>query len=253
MISIKKRQLLCSALFLCLIENHSYASCLAEGKLLSAQVKKVVDGDTVHFQDGKKVRLIGINTPELDYKHQKHDAFALDAKKRLSELVGNTVFYQEGLDKRDRYGRYLYYLFDKRRISISSQLLSQGLGYRIAFPPNVNYQACLQSSENIARQKQIGVWEHAIQWQPKAGFVISRITLTSIYRNRGGWWLNTNHNLAINIPAKVANQWTPQELYSLEGHLIEARGWQHYRKNKQADKSKWVWQIKHPNDLVLIN
>ncbi|MFT2112103.1 thermonuclease family protein [Marinomonas sp. 2405UD68-3] len=252
MISIKKRQL-CSALFLCLITSGSYASCLAVGKVSSAKVKKVVDGDTVHFQDGRKVRLIGINTPELDYKHQKHDAFAVEAKQLLSTLVGKTVFYQEGLDKRDRYGRYLYYLFDKRRISISSQLLSQGLGYRIAVPPNTHYQTCLQASENVARQKKMGVWEQAQQWQPKAGFVLSRVTLTSIYRNRGGWWLNTNRNLAINIPANVANQWTPQELYSLEGHLIEARGWQHYRKNKQPDKAKWVWQVKHPYDLVAID
>ncbi|WP_240009611.1 thermonuclease family protein [Marinomonas algicola] len=249
MISLKKRQL-CSALFLFLCTSYSHSSCLAEGNIASAEVKRVVDGDTVYFKDGRKVRLIGINTPELDHKFGKHDAYAIEATQALTELSGRTVYYQSGLDKQDRYGRYLYYLFDKHRISISSQLLSKGLGYRIAVPPNTQYQDCLQKSEKQARDKRIGVWGQALQWQPQAGFVIARVTLTSIYRNRGGWWLDTNRNLTINIPQYVMNQWTPQDVYSLAGQLVEARGWQHYRKNKQPDKAKWVWQIKHPNDLI---
>ncbi|MCZ2721269.1 thermonuclease family protein [Marinomonas sp. 15G1-11] len=151
MISIKRRQL-CLALFLFLASQYALSACLAEGDLGEAQVKRVVDGDTVHFKDGRKVRLIGINTPELDHKDGNHERYALEAKDSLTELTGKTVYYQEGLDKQDRYGRYLYYLFDKHRISISSQLLSKGLGYRIAVPPNTRYQDCLQASEKSARQ-----------------------------------------------------------------------------------------------------
>ena len=66
----KKRQVFL-ALFLCLSLD-SYAQCLAQGELHRAAVKRVIDGDTLHLTDGRKVRLVGINTPELDHEHGKH-------------------------------------------------------------------------------------------------------------------------------------------------------------------------------------
>ena len=50
----KKRQALL-ALFLCLSFD-SYGQCLAQGVLQAAQVKRVIDGDTLHLVDGRKVR-----------------------------------------------------------------------------------------------------------------------------------------------------------------------------------------------------
>ena len=269
---IKKRQL-CSALFLCLITlllsagiasaerlpakarstvSAGGVNCYAQGEVQTATVAKVVDGDTVHFADGRKVRLIGVNTPELDHKYGRHQAYALAAKTWLQPLQGQRVYYQAGIDKRDRYGRYLYYLFDKDRISLSSQLLSKGLGYRIAIPPNVAYQDCLAQAEALARSQQRGVWQHRLQWQPQAGFVMARVTLTSITRNRGGWWLETNQNLVINIPSYVADLWSTRDVFKLEGRLVEARGWQHPRTKRKPAETLWVWQVKHPNDLLTI-
>lgn len=250
MIFQKKRQVIL-ALFLYLVFPHCYASeaCKASGAVERAQVKRVVDGDTLYLVDGRRVRLVGINTPELDHKHGNNEPFAVAATQRLKQLAGREIYLQAGKDERDHYGRYLYYLFDKDRISLSSQLLSDGLGYRIAIPPNLAYQACFMASENQARQKHKGVWQQSLHWQPKAGFVIARVSITSVTHNRGGWWLETNQDLVINLPPSSADYWQAQKVYFLQGHTVEVRGWQHKRNTHNSKYKSWVLPVKHPNDI----
>ncbi|WP_262368568.1 thermonuclease family protein [Marinomonas sp. IMCC 4694] len=223
---------------------------MATGGLEKAKVKRVVDGDTIHLADGRKVRLVGINTPELDHKKGRHEPYAVQATDFLRAQLGQFVYLQRAKDDSDRYGRNLYYLFDKDRISLTSRLLSEGLGYRIAVPPNLEYQDCFKSSEGIARNTHKGLWQHPLQWRPKAGFAISRVNITSITQNRGGWWLETDQNLVINLPSNATNYWPAQRVFSLEGKVIEVRGWQHQRKSRHSDFASWVLSVRHPNDLL---
>jgi len=247
----KKRQVFL-ALFLFLSLSTAYGNdlCRASGTVERAQVKRVVDGDTLSLVDGRRVRLVGINTPELDHKKGNHDPFAVAATQLLKRLAGRYIYLQPSKDGRDKYGRYLYYLFDKDRISLSSQLLSAGLGYRIAVPPNLAYQACFQASEQSARDADLGVWQQSLQWQPQAGFVIARVAITSITHNRGGWWLETNQGLVINLPPSAANYWPAQKVFFLQGHTVEVRGWQHKRNSRHSKYASWVLPVKHPNDIL---
>ena len=265
--SQKKRQFLL-ALFLCLIFTpHAFSNtikkvtidlpCSAQGPLKRAFVNRVVDGDTLILKgvDGtkdKSIRLVGVNTPELDHIQGLHQAFAWQAYQFLKSFENKYIFYQEGPDKRDRYGRYLYYLFDIDRISIGSQLISEGLGYRIAIPPNIKYQSCLIAAEAQARAQSLGVWRKKQQWQPQAGFVVANVIITSVTRNRGGWWLKTKQGLAINLPKAYADQWSERAVFRLEGQRLQVRGWQYFRASKKAEHKSWVLLIKHPNDLVLV-
>ncbi|REG82356.1 thermonuclease family protein [Marinomonas pollencensis] len=245
----KKRQVFL-ALFL-FLSSASYANdlCRASGALERAQVKRVVDGDTLYLADGRRVRLVGINTPELDHEKGLHEPFAVAAKRRLIQLSGRYVYLQPSKDGRDKYGRYLYYLFDKDRISLSSQLLSAGLGYRVAVPPNLAYQACFQASEQVARNAHLGVWQQSLQWRPQAGFVMARVAITSIAHNRGGWWLETNQGLVINLPPSASDYWPAQKVFFLQGHTVEVRGWQHKRSSRKSKYQSWVLTVKHPNDI----
>ncbi|MEL0637441.1 MULTISPECIES: thermonuclease family protein [Marinomonas] len=246
----KKRQVFL-ALFLFLSCSFLYANnlCQASGSVERAQVKRVVDGDTLYLVDGRRVRLVGINTPELDHEHGNNEPFAVAAKQRLTQLAGRYIYLQPSKDGRDRYGRYLYYLFDKDRISLSSQLLSEGLGYRIAVPPNLAYQACYMASEQSARDANLGVWQQSLQWRPQAGFVIARVKITSISHNRGGWWLETNQSLVINLPPSAANYWQAQKVFFLQGHTVEVRGWQHKRNSRNSKYQSWVLPVKYPSDI----
>lgn len=253
-VSLKKRQVyLALFLFLSVLPEWVQGACFAQGKLEKAALDHVVDGDTVHLKDGRKIRLIGINTPEMDYQHGQHQAFAADAKKALASRLNGVVWLQLGLDQKDKYGRYLAYLFDEDRISLAGQLLSNGLGYRIAVPPNLSYQSCLEAEEQQARTMGKGVWQNIPQWQPKAGFVIGRLIITSISQARTGWWLATNHNVTLHLPKSALDYWTAQDVFKLEEKRVEARGWQYFRTSRRPEYQSWVITIRHPNDLLLLD
>jgi len=71
-----------------------------------ANVTRVVDGDTVELQDGVKVRMLGINTPEK--KEVYHD----EAMNYLKERVeGRQVVLRKGTQDKDLYGRELRFIF----------------------------------------------------------------------------------------------------------------------------------------------
>lgn len=82
----------------------------------NAVVVKVVDGDTIdcnidlgfHTWVCKRVRLLGIDTPELNSTDQAQREAAKEAKEELIEnLEGREIILETKLDRSDKYGRVL--------------------------------------------------------------------------------------------------------------------------------------------------
>jgi endonuclease YncB( thermonuclease family) len=77
-------------------------------------VDTVADGDTIHFSDGRRVRLVQIDAPEL----AGEECYAADAFRELERIVpvGTTVALRPdgALDRRDRFGRVLAYVLEGR-------------------------------------------------------------------------------------------------------------------------------------------
>ncbi|MCD6381577.1 MAG: thermonuclease family protein, partial [Candidatus Aenigmarchaeota archaeon] len=71
-----------------------------------AEVSYVIDGDTIVLKNKQRVRLIGMNAPEIG------DFYANDAKKYLCGLVCNkTIILESDKIDRDQYGRLLRYVW----------------------------------------------------------------------------------------------------------------------------------------------
>ena len=96
----------------------------------TAIVSYVVDGDTIHLQGGEKIRLVGIDTPELGPPAEEG---AVEAKKFVENLcpprteIGLNV---DDLDPTDRYGRTLavvYVKIDGAWTNLNAELLQRGL------------------------------------------------------------------------------------------------------------------------------
>ncbi len=124
---------------------------------LSAQVVSVHDGNTITVLiDGRKekVRLIGIDTPELDQKpwgQLSRDALAL--------LVENkTVRLETDVTVRDQYKQLLAYVFIDD-IFVNLEMIGQGQGVLYTVPPNVAHADELRHAQDEARQKGYGVWD----------------------------------------------------------------------------------------------
>jgi micrococcal nuclease len=89
-------------------ENHAHQQVRRSLELDSFQstiVQRVIDGDTIELTNRKRVRLIGINTPESTYKIE---TFGKEARNYSQEkLAGKTIWLQKEISDNDRYGRLL--------------------------------------------------------------------------------------------------------------------------------------------------
>ena len=125
------------------------------------QVEYVVDGDSVRLSDGRSVRLIGINTPELKPRNRPPESLAIEARQAVVNFLaadGDILFYVDQ-GKRDRHGRYLGHLFRRDAAGLHSlerHLLLQGLAYHVAIPPNLSMAECFAIAEDTARV--YGAW-----------------------------------------------------------------------------------------------
>ncbi|HKJ23067.1 MAG TPA: thermonuclease family protein, partial [Gammaproteobacteria bacterium] len=79
-----------------------------------AHVAYVYDGDTVRLDDGRRIRLIGVDTPEIAHDGNPAQPFALAARQFLIDLLhqsGGDVRLRYGPERKDHYHRTLAHLY----------------------------------------------------------------------------------------------------------------------------------------------
>lgn len=123
-------------------------------------ITSIVDGDTVRLEvDGAelRVRLIGIDTPEV---YPELECFGTEATDALEQLapVGSTVQYAYDRDPRDPYDRDLLYLTNDDGTFINLAMVENGFAYAVLFEPNDAYWPELQAAERDARDAGRGLW-----------------------------------------------------------------------------------------------
>jgi len=205
-------------------------------------VKRVSDGDTLLLSSGEKVRLIGINTPELARKRRSAEHYAGEAKVRLKALIaasGSKIYLQYGNETQDRHKRLLAHIYNRDGRNITEQLLNEGFGYAIAFPPNLHNFDCYQQAERVAREKSKGIWRNR---QPilstelprnAGGFYLLQGVVKRVGRGKRSLWLNLEGGIALRIDWLDLSWFPDLHVGQLEGQRVEARGWIYRRKGKQ--------------------
>ncbi|MDD1631050.1 MAG: thermonuclease family protein [Methylococcaceae bacterium] len=124
------------------------------------RVKTVYDGDTVVLEDGRKIRLLGINTPEVQHKDKRADAGGEDAKVWLiNKLQHARIRLEFDSERTDKYGRILAHLFNEQKEHINLSLVKAGLATISIYPPNLLYVNELLAAENKAEQDSLGIWQ----------------------------------------------------------------------------------------------
>lgn len=136
-------------------------------------VKKVVDGDTFNLENGDKVRLLGIDTPEK-YESKKLDrdveASKQDKKtiKKLGQLAseyvkkfveGKKVYLEKepNYDDKDRYGRLLRWVYLEDGTFVNGKIVKDGYAQVYdKFP--VSKLEELRKYQKEARENNRGLW-----------------------------------------------------------------------------------------------
>lgn len=120
-------------------------------------VKRVIDGDTYQAAGGEKVRLIGVNTPELKGETREYGerarAFTRD------RLEGRTVYQFRDVSDTDRYGRLLRYVFVAGDpVMFNETLLREGYANVMTVPPDVLFADAFAELAREARENGRGLW-----------------------------------------------------------------------------------------------
>lgn len=249
--ALLKKASLVGAFFVCGVYlNTAQAFCPAPGKLPSVKVQRVVDGDTLRLVDGRNVRLIGLNSPEMGRQGGSPEPFAEAARQRLQALVaanGERVSLQTGKQAKDHYGRTLAHAYDSRGRNLEAQLLAEGLGYQVAVAPNLALVACQQAAERSARQARSGLWQRSPVKAPQqlrsGGFALIQGRVAQVERNRGGIWLEMDGGLVLQVATRALAGFDQRQLQGLAGRTVEVRGWvidRAQRGNVQSGQARWM-------------
>jgi micrococcal nuclease len=148
------------------------------------KVKRVVDGDTFVTESGERVRLIGINAPEMK------DFYGIEAKEHLAELIeGRDIeLTRDHKSKdRDRYSRLLRYVV-LSGVDINEQMIREGYAYAL-LKFRFDRAAVYTDAEAEAKDQLLGMWKYteAERNEPQNIPVttpISNITQIDLYENR---------------------------------------------------------------------
>jgi micrococcal nuclease len=123
----------------------------------AARVERVVDGDTLWLTEIGKVRLIGVDSPEV-YGRDECFGHRASAYARRVLAPGTGVRYQLGEQQRDRYGRALAYVYLPDGRLFNELLVEQGYAQALTIPPNDELAGRFVAAARRARQAGRGLW-----------------------------------------------------------------------------------------------
>ena len=209
----------------------------------SGSVVSVVDGRSFLLDDGREVRLAGLQIPAPAGAGDKDDSVGRAAKAALESLLaGQAVTLKAPKPASDRYGRVLAYAFVGGAESpVQHRLLLQGHALVAARPDHRACHAALLAREKTARDAKLGVWADPVYGLRRAeggaallaarghfavieGKVVSvRESGGTIYVNFGRRW---SQSLTLTIRKRDERQFAAAGLEpkKLEGRVVRVRG-----------------------------
>ncbi len=248
------------------------ASCVAQAACLppasSHQLQfasnwYLVDGDTLHLADRKKLRLAMINTPELGRDGRPDQPFAQAAKLAVQDfLAQGTLYWQPGKEDKDRYGRWLGSVFNVQYEWLAAHLVERGLAYVISVGDNVA-PTCLWQLEAQARYQQLGLWssdlgryQHSQSIGPaQAGFMLLRGQVEKIARAGAYWYVDLSGTTTLKIEQQQWLRLGGDDPHNWLGQEVAVRGWVSWRelskKQRQRGFKPARLLVQHPHMLSM--
>jgi len=207
-----------------------------------AVVDTIYDGDTILLGDKRKLRFIGINTPERERSGSLAQPFSDQATRRLEQLIpqGSRVGLRYDKQSKDRYRRTLAHIFRHDGLNVTAELIKQGYGFAIVVPPN-NWQLdCYFQVEQQARKRKAGIWSHAYYRasspeqlnQNQSGFMRVTGKVTRKGQGKKNIWLDMGKHFSLKVSRKNVQYFTNMPIDDLVGKHITVRGWVTYYNNK---------------------
>lgn len=122
-------------------------------------VTRIIDGDTFEIETRQKVRLIGIDTPELNKANARDpECFGVQATQKLSDLILNKkIRMKKDISETDRFGRLLRYIYIDT-LFVNKYLVDSGFAFAHAYPPDMKFKDTLTLAQKTAQENKQGLW-----------------------------------------------------------------------------------------------
>jgi endonuclease YncB( thermonuclease family) len=229
-----------------------------EAKPSYQKVKWIYDGDTLLLSDGRKIRLIGINAPEVAHHKKKGQPYGREATEKLRELLkksNNKVRLKRGKQARDRYKRELAHVFLADGTDVSKWMLQNGWATLMVFPPNTRYINNYRKAERSAQLKKRHIWRQKTHRIQKArqlkrgyyGYVRLKSVINGIKITKNNIILELDKKIFIKLSKhnlNYFNSYDPKKL--LHREVIVSGLLQKYR-------GKRIIRVRHPVQLALVD
>jgi len=219
------------------------------------RVAKVHDGDTLKLEDGRKIRLLGINTPEIESRYRPGEPGGIAARDWLAEQIGDgRIRLEWDRQKQDHYHRWLAHLFTRDQRHLNLELVRAGLATVSLIPPNTRYSQALLAAQQEAEQQQRGIWGMAAYQprsakqalrSPRSGWQRIRARPEAILPGRTYVRLRLTGQLDVKIPKSNLEYFPPLEHYLRRP--VEVRGW------ISRHKGSYSILVRHPCALIALD
>jgi endonuclease YncB( thermonuclease family) len=226
------------------------------------RIAGITDGDTFILEDGREVRLVGIQAPKLALGRPgfKDWPLAHEAKTALAELLaGGEVILRFGETPRDRHGRLLAHAF-VGDTWIQGAMLAAGMARVYSFEDNRALIGEMLARESAAREAKRGIWGvdwYAIRSPGELGGRGDRFELVEGrvlngasaggrgYLNFGEDW-KTDFTVVISRTARrlFEREGLPMDSYS--GRYVRVRGWIEFYNGPMIE-------VTHPEQIEVLD
>lgn len=182
-------------------------------------IERIIDGDTVKTAAGKSIRLLGVDTPELDWENNDHEFYAREAREfSINNLLDKNVKLKFDQEKEDNYGRTLAYLY-KNGENFNLKLLENGFATVMIVEPNDRYEDKFKKAAEKARRAKKGLWSQVaklekelpvISYQEAENYLSQKVIVEGKIVNTAATdsvnYLNFSHNYNSTLSIVIFNQ-----------------------------------------------
>ncbi len=236
----------------------------------SHKVSYVYDGDTLQLKDGRKIRLIGIDTPEVFSRNRQiiraikhHGELAKKALRKQLELSHWHIGLAYGSERFDRYNRTLAHVFLPNGKNLQAWLIRQGYAIAFTTPPNDRMSECYRRLENEAIKHRRGIWQ-LDRYQLKTprslnrksnGFHRLQGTVTHVTLSKYKVIFLLDDRVEVKINRRDLDNFNVYWINHLKHKRVRVRGWLHRKKHKQrgSNNINYVMTLRHPDAIKVIH
>ena len=169
-IKLKLNSVLLIIAVLCAGIGYYIGYCSDKGQLY--QVVNVIDGDTIEVKIGNKVeivRLLEIDTPEIENPYRKEECFGKEAKEKMEQILQKKRVYllpDPQAPNRDKYNRLLRYVFLSNGEFVNAKLVKEGYAFSYIYQ-EFQFMKYFSDLEKEAREKRLGLWSEKCEYYKK--------------------------------------------------------------------------------------